>query len=76
MTQKELPQNPCPRCRKLTDWYDNPFRPFCSERCKILDLGAWASEEYRIPSERVSGEGEETDTGEQKESEKDEGPQI
>jgi endogenous inhibitor of DNA gyrase (YacG/DUF329 family) len=28
----------------------NPFRPFCSERCRLMDLGAWASESYRIPA--------------------------
>jgi endogenous inhibitor of DNA gyrase (YacG/DUF329 family) len=28
---------------------DNPWRPFCSEHCKTMDLGAWASESYRIP---------------------------
>jgi endogenous inhibitor of DNA gyrase (YacG/DUF329 family) len=28
---------------------DNPFKPFCSERCKIIDLGNWISETYRIP---------------------------
>jgi endogenous inhibitor of DNA gyrase (YacG/DUF329 family) len=38
----------CPGCRKETVWDGNPFRPFCSERCKLIDLGAWASEEYRI----------------------------
>jgi hypothetical protein len=27
---------------------DNPFRPFCSERCRLIDLGAWASDEYQI----------------------------
>jgi len=27
----------------------NPYRPFCSERCKLIDLGAWASEAYRVP---------------------------
>jgi endogenous inhibitor of DNA gyrase (YacG/DUF329 family) len=30
---------------------DNPWRPFCSERCKSIDLGGWASEAYRIPAE-------------------------
>jgi endogenous inhibitor of DNA gyrase (YacG/DUF329 family) len=40
----------CPRCRKETEYYDNPFRPFCSERCKLIDLGAWASEKHRIPA--------------------------
>jgi endogenous inhibitor of DNA gyrase (YacG/DUF329 family) len=28
---------------------ESPYRPFCSERCKLIDLGAWASESYRIP---------------------------
>jgi endogenous inhibitor of DNA gyrase (YacG/DUF329 family) len=29
----------------------NPYRPFCSERCKMIDLGAWANEEFRMPDE-------------------------
>ncbi len=42
----------CPTCRKTVEWLEsNQFRPFCSERCKLIDLGAWASEEYRIPSQ-------------------------
>lgn len=32
-------------------WEGNEFRPFCSERCKMIDLGAWASEEYGVPSD-------------------------
>jgi endogenous inhibitor of DNA gyrase (YacG/DUF329 family) len=39
----------CPVCKNITTWEENPFRPFCSERCKLVDLGAWASDEYRIP---------------------------
>ncbi|MCB1659186.1 MAG: DNA gyrase inhibitor YacG [Moraxellaceae bacterium] len=39
----------CPRCHKPCTWHNNPHRPFCSERCKLIDLGAWASEEYKIP---------------------------
>jgi len=31
---------------------ESPFRPFCSERCKLMDLGAWATEKYRVPDER------------------------
>jgi endogenous inhibitor of DNA gyrase (YacG/DUF329 family) len=42
----------CPVCRKETQWDDNPFKPFCSERCKLIDLGKWASEDYRIPGEK------------------------
>lgn len=41
---------PCPRCKQPSTWTDNPYRPFCSERCKLIDLGAWASEEYKIAS--------------------------
>jgi endogenous inhibitor of DNA gyrase (YacG/DUF329 family) len=39
----------CPLCRRETVWEDNPWRPFCSERCQLIDLGRWASEDYRIP---------------------------
>lgn len=41
----------CPTCRKAAPWDRNKWRPFCSERCKTLDLGAWASEDFRIPDE-------------------------
>ena len=41
----------CPTCRKETPWDDNPHRPFCSDRCKTIDLGGWVEERYRIPSE-------------------------
>jgi endogenous inhibitor of DNA gyrase (YacG/DUF329 family) len=38
----------CPICGKPTVWKDNPDRPFCSERCRTIDLGTWASEDYRV----------------------------
>lgn len=39
----------CPTCRTEVVWSAaSPFRPFCSERCKNVDLGAWASERYAI----------------------------
>ena len=41
----------CPRCGKLHPWRGNPFRPFCSERCKLIDLGAWLEEKHAIPGE-------------------------
>jgi len=44
----------CPQCGKETDYAGNDFRPFCSERCKLLDLGAWADEEYNIPTDSES----------------------
>jgi len=41
----------CPTCQKKVEWNtSNPFRPFCSERCKKIDLGAWAEESYVITS--------------------------
>jgi uncharacterized protein len=39
----------CPRCGKEIEITGNPCRPFCSERCKLIDLGNWISEAYRIP---------------------------
>ncbi|MGH7884503.1 MAG: DNA gyrase inhibitor YacG [Thermodesulfobacteriota bacterium] len=38
----------CPYCRQKTDWEGNKWRPFCSERCKMIDLGKWASEDYKV----------------------------
>ena len=40
----------CPTCNKRVKWtMSNPDRPFCSERCKLIDLGAWANEQHSIP---------------------------
>lgn len=40
----------CPRCKKTVLWSDKfPHRPFCSERCQLIDLGGWAQERYSIP---------------------------
>jgi uncharacterized protein len=41
----------CPTCRREIDWANSPFRPFCSERCRLIDLGAWLSEQRAIPAE-------------------------
>ena len=43
---------PCPHCKKPVPWIkESTYRPFCSERCRIIDLGAWASGAYSVPSE-------------------------
>lgn len=43
----------CPQCGKPAQWSpDNANRPFCSERCRLIDLGAWANEDYQIPVEK------------------------
>lgn len=42
----------CPTCKAPVEWgAQSPMRPFCSERCKLIDLGAWAAEEHAIPGE-------------------------
>ena len=39
----------CPTCGKKVEWTEaNRFRPFCSERCRQIDLGAWAEEKYTV----------------------------
>ncbi|AMC35883.1 DNA gyrase inhibitor YacG [Janthinobacterium sp. B9-8] len=44
-------QTKCPSCGKQHTYStENPSRPFCSERCKLIDLGRWANEEYNIPA--------------------------
>ena len=46
---RPAPQVPCPTCRELTLFApSNPWRPFCSERCRQRDFGAWASESFRV----------------------------
>ena len=42
----------CPTCKTRVKWTPrNEFRPFCSERCKLIDLGAWADEQHAIPGD-------------------------
>lgn len=49
-----MPVVKCPHCGKETEFSGNEFRPFCSERCKLLDFGAWADEEFALPAETQS----------------------
>ena len=45
----------CPTCKGESVYSpDNPFRPFCSERCQSVDFGAWASESYRVEAKPTS----------------------
>ncbi len=45
---------PCPTCRKPVRWSpSNKYRPFCSERCRLVDFGDWADERHRIPGEKL-----------------------
>jgi uncharacterized protein len=48
---------PCPTCNRPVEWSEkSPWRPFCSERCKLIDLGAWANGQRSIPGEVVETE--------------------
>jgi len=46
----------CPTCGNPVEWKENPFRPFCSERCQLVDLGKWVDGEYRVPGEQLPPE--------------------
>lgn len=49
-----LSQIQCPKCQKQNTWHvENAFRPFCSERCRLMDLGDWASESNRLPTQET-----------------------
>jgi endogenous inhibitor of DNA gyrase (YacG/DUF329 family) len=42
----------CPTCKRPVEWsQESVYRPFCSERCRLVDLGAWFSEKHKIPDE-------------------------
>jgi endogenous inhibitor of DNA gyrase (YacG/DUF329 family) len=43
----------CPTCRKEVQWEGNPHRPFCSERCRTIDLGAWTEERFKVPGDEL-----------------------
>jgi endogenous inhibitor of DNA gyrase (YacG/DUF329 family) len=46
-----MPLVKCPTCGREAEYEGNEHRPFCSERCKLLDLGAWADGKYALPAE-------------------------
>ena len=50
----------CPTCQRSIEWADAPYRPFCSERCRLIDLGGWLSERNAIPGETAALESEPT----------------
>lgn len=44
----------CPTCKKTFKYHDSAFRPFCSERCRLSDLGKWLTESYSVPVEKLT----------------------
>jgi endogenous inhibitor of DNA gyrase (YacG/DUF329 family) len=54
MTDKKTPvlYVDCPTCKHRVPWTnESPYKPFCSERCRLIDLGKWAKEDYHIPDD-------------------------
>ena len=52
----------CPTCKRPVTWGEqSPFRPFCSDRCRLIDLGAWFAEEHSIPGQEPSALDEPSD---------------
>jgi uncharacterized protein len=50
----------CPTCKKIVLWNDTfPYRPFCSDRCRLIDLGEWASENHKIAGDSLDINSEE-----------------
>ncbi len=46
----------CPTCGRELEWASAPFRPFCSERCRLIDLGAWFSEQRAIAGDSAAAD--------------------
>ncbi|MAF78387.1 MAG: DNA gyrase inhibitor YacG [Halobacteriovoraceae bacterium] len=46
----------CPKCKESFNYYESSFRPFCSERCKEVDLGLWFTETYKVASKEQLNE--------------------
>ncbi len=59
----------CPTCRKKFNYFESEFRPFCCEKCRMVDLGHWLSESYAVPAEKLTPD--EISTIEQLHEEKD-----
>ncbi|WP_408097600.1 DNA gyrase inhibitor YacG [Peredibacter sp. HCB2-198] len=46
----------CPTCKQKFNYYSSEFRPFCSEKCRLIDLGQWLTESYAVPVEKLTEE--------------------
>lgn len=54
MDNKPVIMVACPTCKKPVAWVaEQQFKPFCSQRCKLIDLGDWATEAHKIPGEPI-----------------------
>ncbi|GAB4010402.1 MAG: DNA gyrase inhibitor YacG [Bdellovibrio sp.] len=46
----------CPYCKTEFEYQSSQFRPFCSEKCRMIDLGMWLTENYKVPSDQPLSE--------------------
>jgi endogenous inhibitor of DNA gyrase (YacG/DUF329 family) len=46
----------CPSCKKKFNYYSSTFRPFCCEKCRLIDLGQWLTESYSVPVQKLTEE--------------------
>ena len=63
----------CPQCDIVFLYYDSLYRPFCSERCKMIDLGHWFKESYKVPDKtplEINEEKDEENSEEKENTEK------
>ena len=56
MIKKKQLEVECPKCKLKFNYYDSNFRPFCTERCREIDLGHWVSGNYKVPSKEKLNE--------------------
>jgi endogenous inhibitor of DNA gyrase (YacG/DUF329 family) len=60
-----MPTVSCPTCKRPVEWSEaSPWRPFCGERCKLIDLGEWAAERHAIPGEELAPDDGKAESGE------------
>jgi endogenous inhibitor of DNA gyrase (YacG/DUF329 family) len=46
----------CPTCKKIFSYFSSTFRPFCCEKCRLIDLGQWLTESYSVPVQKLTDE--------------------
>jgi endogenous inhibitor of DNA gyrase (YacG/DUF329 family) len=61
----------CPQCALAFSYYESEFRPFCSEKCRLIDLGHWFKESYTVPVKDNSNVGAEIENIENEDAEKE-----
>ena len=53
MSEQSVLKIECPKCKVQFNYYDSEFRPFCSNKCQMIDLGRWLDEGYNIDQDKL-----------------------